>query len=86
MIQALQLVSISINNVLSSVKIWHGVDPKTVLFIRSAENKDFEAPWQRSVGAFEMAIDVPIDEASICRYSRKELLEVRKKASAWRVS
>ncbi len=68
MIQALQLVSMSIGNVISYVRILHGVDPKTVPFTRPQESKFFHAPWQNSVSVTSGSFNTIVEERHICRF------------------
>ncbi|HXF90342.1 MAG TPA: hypothetical protein VNJ29_00265, partial [Candidatus Nitrosotenuis sp.] len=44
----IQLISMSITNVVSALKIANGVDPSTCKFNRPSKDSDFETPWQYS--------------------------------------
>ena len=73
---ALCLVALSIQNILSYLKIVNGVDPREVKFTRPAENDYFEQPWKRSVGVTSVSMDFyPVHERHITRYSIEQLME-----------
>jgi hypothetical protein len=54
---AVQLLSMSINNVLSFMKIQCGQPGAEVRFIRPSDVATFEAPWSFSVGVFDLSMD-----------------------------
>lgn len=70
-----QLVSMSINNVVSALKIANGAKPGTCKFLRPQEDTDFEKPWQYTSGVTSCNIDFVIDEAQVIPVTRKELLD-----------
>lgn len=74
MIQALQLISISIGNLISYLRILHGVDPKTVPFRRPQDSEFFHAPWQNSVSVTSASFDTIVAEQHIHRFSNDEIL------------
>lgn len=74
MVQALQLISISIGNVISYVRVQHGVDPRTVPFTRPQDSEYFHAPWQTSVGVTSASLDMIVDEQHIRRFAADEIL------------
>jgi hypothetical protein len=64
----------SIGNVISYVRILHGVDPKTVPFTRPQESEFFYAPWQNSVSVTSGSFNTIVEERHICRFSVDEIL------------
>ncbi len=70
-----QLVSMSISNVVSALKIANGVKARTCKFLRPQDDTDFEKPWQYSPGVNSCSMDFVIDETQVIRLTRKELLE-----------
>lgn len=71
----LQLVSMSINNITSALKIANGINSETCKFTRPTEDEDFNLPWTHTPGVTSCNLDFVIDEASVPTLSRKELLE-----------
>lgn len=73
LIPALQLAAISIQNIISRIRIWHGIDARTVPFLRPEDSAYFDEPWRYSVGVTSMNMDTIITEANIRRLSVDEL-------------
>jgi hypothetical protein len=73
LIAGLQLAALSIGNVISRVKIWHGVDARTVQFTRPEDSAVFDEPWRYGVGVMRMNMDTIISEADIRRCSADQL-------------
>lgn len=73
-IQAIQLVSISINNVVGGLRILNGIQPSTVRFERPEDPAFFEAPWQWPVGLTHGSFEFVIEASEIKCASRSELL------------
>jgi hypothetical protein len=83
MIQALQLISWSINNVVGFLRVLNGATPGTVRFHRPEDPEAFEAPWQWSVGVISGAMNFVLDEAEVIRATRDELrAELERRTSA----
>jgi hypothetical protein len=78
MVQALQLISISLNNILGFLKILNGQDPKQTLFLRPEDPEFFTAPWRWSTGIDEMSINEVIEETDIKRLTTEEILAIYK--------
>lgn len=78
----LLLISMSINNVLSYLKIFNGTSPSVCLFERPQNLDDFYRPWKNAVGVRECSINPIINEYEIKRYTKQEILENLKKWSA----
>jgi|CXWL01.1.fsa_nt_gi hypothetical protein len=73
---ALCLISLSIQNVISFLKIINGVSPQEVRFSRPEDSDYFEQPWKRSVGVTSMSMDFyPVQEQHITRYGARQLRE-----------
>lgn len=72
----LQLVSMSINNVVSALKILNGSKAGACEFFRPQEDEDFQMPWQFSPGVTNMNMDFDLDENLIPKISKRELLKM----------
>jgi hypothetical protein len=75
----LQLLSMSINNITSALKIVNGINPETCKFTRPTEDEAFNLPWKHTPGVTSCNFDFVIDEANVPKTGRKELLERLKK-------
>ncbi|MGE0557250.1 MAG: hypothetical protein AB7E73_02150 [Burkholderiales bacterium] len=69
-----QLVGMSINNVVSGLKILNGYSAGTCKFLRPQEDADFEKPWQHSVGVTRANFDYVLDEDRLPPVTKTELL------------
>lgn len=74
MAQAIQLVSMSINNVVGGLRILNGTRPSTVRFERPEDPAAFEAPWQWPVGVTRSSFDLVIDPTAVNCVPRASLL------------
>ena len=74
MIQRLQLVAWSINNVVGALRCLNGARPGTVRFERPEDPDAFDAAWRWDVGVRSSNFDVVINPADIDLVSRAELL------------
>jgi len=74
MVQAIQLISISINNVLGALRILNGTQPSTVRFERPEDPSAYEAPWQWPVGLKRGSFAFVIDPAEIKCVTRASLV------------
>lgn len=72
----LQLVSMSINNIVSALKIANGALAGTCKFLRPMEDADFQKPWHFSPGVTNINMDFLLDENLIPEISKKELLMI----------
>lgn len=75
----LQLISMSINNITSALKIVNDINPEACKFTRPSEDEDFKLPWTHIPGVTSCKLDFVIDEANVPKTSKKELLERLKK-------
>ncbi len=72
----LQLVSTSVTNITSALKIVNGAQPGTCKFLRPHEDSDFEKPWSYSTGVPSCSMDFVIPEDQIRSITKAELLEI----------
>lgn len=70
----IKLVSMSITNITSALKIANGVEYGTCKFLRPVEDKDFEKPWSFSTGVTSCGIDSEISENEVVITTKSELL------------
>lgn len=75
MAQRLQLIALSINNVVGALRCLNGAAPNTVQFSRPEDPGMFDAIWQWQVGVCTSNFDRDIDEAEVTTISRAELME-----------
>ncbi len=73
--QAIQLVSMSVNNIAGGIRILNGTQPSTVRFERPDDPAFFEAPWQWHVGLTQGTFVFVIDPSDIRCTSRADLLK-----------
>jgi hypothetical protein len=83
MIQALQLISWSLNNLVGFLRVINGAAPATVRFHRPEDPAAFEAPWRWNVGVTSGAMNFILDESEVIRATRDELrAELEQRTSA----
>jgi len=70
-----QLAAMSIQNAVSSLRIFNGVPPERVRFERPENDEDFDRPWGLARGVFRSRFDFNINEESIPHITRQDLLE-----------
>jgi hypothetical protein len=71
----IQLVSMSITNVTSALKIANGSEAKTCKFLRPVDDEDFDKPWSFSTGVTSCNMDYIIPESEVASTNRSELLK-----------
>lgn len=71
----LQLISMSITNITSALKIANGAEAGTCSFVRPPENSDFKKPWEHSTGVASFNMDYIIPEENIAYVSKSDLLK-----------
>ncbi|RQW82350.1 MAG: hypothetical protein EHM79_18530 [Geobacter sp.] len=71
----IQLVSMSINNIVSALKIANGAKAGTCQFLRPEEDADFERPWSYCPGVTSFNMDFFIKESDVKSTTREELLK-----------
>ncbi|MCU7371969.1 hypothetical protein PEC18_14150 [Paucibacter sp. O1-1] len=69
-----QLVYMSINNVVSALKVVNGYSPSTCRFLRPENDSDFQKPWAYGTGVTSINIDHAIDESRLPAVTKAELL------------
>lgn len=72
----LQLTHMSINNVVSALKIINRIAPSKCRFLRPEKDEDFEEPWKHSPGVTNINFDHVIDETNARPVTKKELLKL----------
>lgn len=73
MVQRLQLIAFSINNIVGALRCINGVNPATVQFHRPEDPDAFEAAWRWQVGVESSSFDLTLDAANVDPASRAEL-------------
>ena len=72
----LELLSESIKNVLSFLRILNGVDPAVVPFFYPTDLNEFREPWRRSVGVTSWNMDNVVAQTDILPLTPEEILKV----------
>lgn len=67
------LLSQSIGNIVSYLRIANGADPKTVRFSRPVESSAFDLPWPQIPGVSSVSMGSEVTDKVIVKYSRKQL-------------
>ncbi|MCC6242957.1 MAG: hypothetical protein IT353_08955 [Gemmatimonadaceae bacterium] len=73
MVQRLQLIAFSINNIVSALRCINGVNPATVQFHRPEDPEAFEAAWRWHVGVESSSFDLTLEAANVDPASRAAL-------------
>ncbi|WP_316348863.1 hypothetical protein [Desulfuromonas acetoxidans] len=73
MVQRMQLIAWSINNVVAATRCLNGLAPDAVKFIRPEDPNMFEAAWQWRVGILSSNFDVDIDPSDVELVSKEDL-------------
>ena len=71
----LQLVSISIKNITSVLKIANGAKVETYKFAPPQDDSDFKKVWSYSPGVTSCNLDCVLPEEEIVSFTKKELIE-----------
>jgi len=64
----------SINNVVSALKVVNHYKPNECKFLRPENDSDFSQPWMHNTGVISMSSDHELDESRLPRLNRTELL------------
>lgn len=72
----INLISVSIDNLVSAFKIANGIEPSAVKFYRPSEDTDFEKPWKFTSGVQNMSMDYIIEESQCKQATRDDLLNI----------
>lgn len=73
---SLQLAYMSLNNVISSLRIINGWKASECRFLRPENDEDFENLWKYTPGVTNINFDYVIDEKNTTTVTRRELLEM----------
>lgn len=77
-IYGLHLISLSLQNILSFLKLINGVEAKTVKFSWPSDESHFEEPWRPVAGVTSMGMDTGIITEHITPFSKDEILAIYK--------
>jgi hypothetical protein len=69
-----QLAYMSINNIVSALKVVNDYQPGTCRFLRPENDIDFEQPWTHSPGVTSINFDYFLDERLLPSLTKAELL------------
>jgi hypothetical protein len=72
----LQLVSASIVNIVSALKIANGIKASECKFSIPEKGEDYEKPWSFSPGVISSSLDFVIDETEVVPLTKKQLIEI----------
>lgn len=65
----------SLNNVISFLRIVNGVPPNKCQFNNPTSKDAFEKPWKQSVGVNHINFDLIIEEKHINPFSKEDILK-----------
>lgn len=71
----IQMTAMSIQNVVSMLRILNGTEPNQCRFDRPSDDADFEKPWQYSIGVQRLTMDPSLDISLVRNFTRDELLQ-----------
>lgn len=72
----LQLVSVSIVNIVSALKIANDIKASECKFSVLQEGEDYEKPWSFSPGVTSFNLDFVMDETQVVPLTKKQLFEI----------
>ena len=75
----LQLVQLSINNVISALKVANGTPASECRFQTLVEGEDFMRAWKYSTGVTSMNVDFVLDENDLPEYTKADILKAMSK-------
>jgi len=75
-VYALQLISLSINNVTGFLKILHGLSIKEVPFSWCGNDETYDEPWKRQFGISSLGWNSQISPDAVSPLSKEEILAV----------
>lgn len=81
LVNGLALISMSLNNVVSFLRIVNGDDPKNCVFQNPADPADFDTPWAQSVGVTSFNMDNVVREQDVDLRTKDEVYETYDGAS-----
>jgi hypothetical protein len=71
----IQLISMSINNIVSALKIVNGAKAEDCKFLRPQDDEEFDKPWHHSPGVTNCSLDFVIKDEEVTAITKEELLE-----------
>lgn len=74
-VNGLLLVSMSINNVISFLRIANGIPASECRFENPTDRDAFELPWKESVGVNHMTMDSVIEQVHVRPFSKEDILK-----------
>lgn len=75
MIRGLQVIDVSIRNIVTFLRIVHGAKPNTVQFMRLEGVEDLAALLHDSIGVRTSSFDIELDQSQIQATTKKQLQE-----------
>jgi len=75
LVNGLVLISMSINNVISWLRIVNGVQPDKCRFENPSSKDGFDEPWKEHVGVNNFNMDMIIERKHISPFSRDDILK-----------
>jgi hypothetical protein len=78
----LQLVSASIVNIVSALKIANGIKASECKFSIPEKREDYEKPWSFSPGVISASFDFVIDETEVEPTTKKQLIQILNEGSS----
>jgi hypothetical protein len=73
--KGLILISMSIKNVISFLRIFNGVDPKKCQVETPTTKETFEEPWKESIGVTHFDFDLVIEKEHIALFSKDDIFK-----------
>ena len=84
--QKVQLLSMSMRNILSVARIENGAPPGEVPFVRCEDQDAYTAPWQRSTGVTQFGFYLAGPGEEVLDIQAEQLLEQLREASGLEAS
>ena len=78
----IQMVSMSISNLVSSLKVLNGAEASTCKFVRPENNDGFDQAWAHGVGLTHASFNFVVDESNTRPVSKDQLIEYLSEATA----
>lgn len=76
--EGLRLLSVSINNVVSCLRVLNGVKRDKCRFITPATEEAFQEPWKHSVGVDSVDVDITLEPSNITPLTKEDILKTYK--------
>jgi hypothetical protein len=72
----IQLAGMSIQNIISSLRVINGTKSSEVKFVRPQQDSDFDMPWSHSTGVNYFSLDFSASEINTQETTREQLINV----------